>query len=379
MSTWLPKDTMDALRKPGFFEPDRCESRSLLLNRMPRSADNTNETAAARRTSLERGIRAKASPLFQKSLSWLVNIRPHARLCTFKLFTDGRLVLGLANGINENAGIDLHPFYGVPIITGSKLKGIARDAGRLLCNEGTLCSEDFVSIFGDEGKPDAEIPAHAGRIDFLAGLPTSHECRLELDILTVHYPDYYSHGGADLDEQNPIPAPFPAVADGQEFAFYLVCRNRAFDDAAASKLLDGAETCLRRALLTLGVGGKTRAGYGRFRETQVAAVAEGNADDLFSTLVVQEEPVQAEVAAANPTAPSNELLQGFIAKWSGDQLRPDSIKKFAADIRSLPSGMRMQAFDACVPVSRRVLSDALWSAFRSRHHGIELLAELKTT
>ena len=156
---------------------------------MPRSADNTDEMAIAKGTSLERVIKSKASPLFRKSLGWLDSFQPRNRLRNLRLFTDGRLVLGLANGILENAAIDLHPFFGVPVITGSKLKGIAKDAGSLLCKEGSLKGEDFIGIFGEENG-DATGSGKAGRVDFLPAFPTSENCRLVLDILTVHYPDY---------------------------------------------------------------------------------------------------------------------------------------------------------------------------------------------
>ncbi len=366
MSTWLPQDTKQALRRGMSLEPERCESRSLLLLRMPTLPDSKDQSANARKVSLDRALKPATSLVAANQLRWLFKLpRSH----TFSLWTDQRLVLGLANGVLENAGLDLHRFFGTPVISGSKLKGIAADAARELVKAGRLTDTDRLAVFGDE---KLEV---GGTISFLAAHPARTDCCLELDVLTVHYPKYYSGRGTDEDTDNPNPSLFPTVAEGQEFVFHLLCRDARVTDAEAPRLLDLAATCLRHALIHHGVGGKTRAGYGHFRESELRVTPTEPADDLFapaSAVVADSVP---PVGNAAPTVASP--LDAFVAEWSGGALIPDTIKKFAEAIRKLPSDQRHAAFNACVPLARRTSTDLLWMGFKSRSHGIKLLKELK--
>jgi CRISPR type III-B/RAMP module RAMP protein Cmr6 len=337
---------------------------------MPCSASNKQDSADARKDSLERALKPAASVVAAIHRQWLAGL-PRSR--KFSLWTDERLVIGLANGVIENAGLDLHRFFGTPVISGSKLKGIAADAGRELVRDGQLTDEDRLAIFGDAKDAGATI-SPAGCIAFLAAHPDRPDCRIELDVLTVHYPQYYSHGGTDEDTDNPNPSLFPVVAEGQEFIFHLLCPAARVTDADAARLLDAAAACLRHALIHHGVGGKTRAGYGRFRDSEVRVIPKDTADELFA-------PVSTAVSSSPPpvgnvTPPVASSVDSFVAHWSGDALRPNEIKKFADALRKLPSERRLAAFDACVPMARRTFSDKLWAAFKSRNHGIKLLKEL---
>lgn len=371
MSTWLPQDTKQALRQGASLEPGRCESRLLLLFRMPSSPGSKDESANARMISLERALKPAAPPVASNQLRWLANL---SRAHSFSLWTDQRLVMGLANGVLENAGLDLHPFFGTPIISGSKLKGIAADASRQLVKEGRFTTEDQVTIFGNVNEIDG-ASLNGGCVSFLAAHPARADCRLELDVLTVHYPAYYTGGGTDWDTDSPIPSPFPAVAEEQEFVFHLLCRSPRVAEADAPRLLQAAAACLRHALIHHGVGGKTRAGYGRFRETKLRVAPNQPADDLFTlTPTVEAVPMR---ALADVAPGSGSAVDAFVAQWTGDTLVPDRIKKFAEALRKLPVEQRLAAFDRCVPRARRTFDDPLWSGFKSRRQGIDLLKELR--
>ena len=219
---------------------------------------------------------------------------------------------------------------------------------------------------------------NAGSISFLAAHPARPECQLELDVLTVHYHKYYSSRDTDVtdvDTDNPNPSLFPAVAEGQEFVFHLLCRNPRITDSDAERLLSLATDCLRHALIHRGVGGKTRAGYGRFRTSQLRVAPESPADELFA-------PVPAVVSDPAPTVgnappPAASAVDAFVAHWSSNVLVPDSIRKFAEALKKLPSELRLAAFDACVPMARRTATDSIWIGLTSRKHGIDLLKELK--
>jgi CRISPR-associated protein Cmr6 len=333
---------------------------------MPCSASDKDDSANARKDSLERALKPAASHVAANQLWWLLKL---ARSHTFSLWSDQRIVLGLANGVIENAGLDLHRFFGTPIISGSKLKGVAADAARELARAGRLTDTDRLAIFGDE---KLEV---GGTISFLAAHPARTDCRLEQDVLTVHYPKYYSGRGTDEDTDNPNPSLFPAVAEGQEFVFHLLCRDARVTDAATPRLLGLAATCLRHALIHHGVGGKTRAGYGRFRESEVRLTPEETAEDLFAPASAAVSASASPVSGAAP--PEVSAVDAFVAHWSGDALVPDTISKFDKALRKLPAEQRLAAFDACVPLARRTFADPLWARFKSRSYGIKLLKELK--
>jgi CRISPR type III-B/RAMP module RAMP protein Cmr6 len=382
MKTWLPDDTRRALRKDFTLEPKRCESRSLLLNRMPISADHTENSADARRTSVKRSLQKKEADVFLKSFVWLDQLRPASRRHHFTLYTDQRLLLGLANGIHENGGIDLHRFFGVPVITGSKLKGIAADAAQAPLQHGRLTAADIEAIFGVEEDDSQKKDAWAGCVDFLPAYPAKAECLLELDVLTVHYQAYYAGKATDWDSDNPVPSVFPAVAEGQPFNFDLICRSTRVNENEAARLLNLAAECLKHALLHRGGGAKTRAGYGRFRVESERQCPPPAADELFNPVpqpAARPVPSPTPLAAAQPSGPSGSggALEAFIAQWSGEALVPENIKKFAEQLRTLHATEdRIKAFDACVPHARRNAADLLWQAFHSRHHGRKLLNEL---
>ena len=181
-----------------------------------------------------------------------------------ELQTDGRLAVGLGNESPLEIGLTLHHVYGVPMIPGEALKGLAlRYAKASISKEASGSDEmrtQIVSIlFGDTES--------AGFIEFEdawivpISLATPNQ-GLVLDVMTPHHPNYYNGKLAPpSDQDDPVPLPFLSAAG--RFSFALHC-----EDASA----DGKEWCAYAAALltqaltefTWGVGGKTRGGYGRF-------------------------------------------------------------------------------------------------------------------
>jgi CRISPR-associated protein Cmr6 len=85
---------------------------------------------------------------------------------------------------------------------------------------------------------------------------------LELDVMTPHFPDYYSDKKNRVppsDDQNPVPIPFLTVKAGVCFGFAVGWRGASHPDAHAQ-----AVEWLKAGLQNLGAGGKTAAGYGYF-------------------------------------------------------------------------------------------------------------------
>jgi CRISPR type III-B/RAMP module RAMP protein Cmr6 len=196
------------------------------------------------------------------------------------------MAIDLATACLENAGLSLHPFCSLPVIPGSAVKGCARAAAIARLKEATenraaererLLSH-ILEVFG-WAKDDLEnrdsdlilawggaIPAPAakansGRISFLPGLPVEQP-RLEIDVLACHHPQYYTTSRATAaDDEQPNIQVFPVVGSGSSFLFTIVPLRGASDE-----ILESARRFLAEGLEIWGIGAKTAAGYGYFKE-----------------------------------------------------------------------------------------------------------------
>ncbi len=168
----------------------------------------------------------------------------------FQASVDWRMVVGLGGNTALETDLTLHHLYGLPIIPGSALKGLTR-----ACIESQPPSTRPFS-------PDriCGTTEQAGSVIFFDALPLDGVARLQLDVMTPHYPDYYRGEKPPTNDQQPIPITFLTVAE-TTFAFALAPRT----PATASDEIRYARKCLEAALQAYGVGGKTSAGYGYFR------------------------------------------------------------------------------------------------------------------
>jgi CRISPR-associated protein Cmr6 len=230
----------------------------------------------------------------------------------FKLELASRLLVGHGNTSATDVGLAVHHTWGVPVIPGPALKGLAAhyvDAvygpadperkpweqegdERARANyQGVLRRDrrvqrgpgaDYRALFGS---PDAEeddamrergfdAGASAGRVIFHDALyvPESADGDrpFAADVLTVHQKCYYDSSGGSWpnDYENPTPIAFLTVRPGAKFLFAL---SGPADCTAL------AEQLLREALEKWGVGGKTSAGYGRL--ISAARSTDGRARD----------------------------------------------------------------------------------------------------
>lgn len=106
----------------------------------------------------------------------------------------------------------------------------------------------------------------AGLVEFLDAFPTKPP-KFELDVMNVHYPEYYQGKERQaLDIESPNPVVFLTVAD-TPFRFIVLCDTVRVSDQGvqADELLKEATGALRQGLQTMGLGAKTRLGYGLFR------------------------------------------------------------------------------------------------------------------
>lgn len=154
---------------------------------------------------------------------------------------------------------------GFPVLPGSGLKGVARAYAHLL--EGLEESnEDFRRIFGrapqkeHQGEPKKD--AEAGSLVFFDAYPEPG-WRLELDVMTPHFPNYYAGKALPTPWQNPNPITFLTVAPGARYRIAIGLRRGVEDPDGRLRHL--ALQWLVRGLALLGFGAKTTSGYGVFR------------------------------------------------------------------------------------------------------------------
>ncbi|MDP2323233.1 MAG: type III-B CRISPR module RAMP protein Cmr6, partial [Gammaproteobacteria bacterium] len=161
-------------------------------------------------------------------------------------------------GSFENAGLCLHPLYGFAYLPGTGLKGMARAWAEFHFGENDV---DVLAVFGpSEIRKDGE--AYAGAVVFFEAWPTKWP-RLVVDIVNNHHRDYYEKAAPPEDWENPNIVNFLAVAPGTEFEFAVAARRKG--DPEGERLVGLAKQWLDAALVWLGAGAKTNAGYGRFK------------------------------------------------------------------------------------------------------------------
>ena len=190
-----------------------------------------------------------------------------ARVVYAEVATAGRVIVGIGQKGPAEFGLTLHHTWGVPVLPGSSLKGIASlGADRYLSGDSWRRRADsakardgganhFDALFGDVEEQGAVIFHDAW---FIPGA----DCKngLHHDVLTVHHPDYYQKEAAPSDMDSPIPVPFVSVKGKFLIALEL---NPALDEVTHGHWLRAAWEALRAGLARHGVGSKTNAGYGR--------------------------------------------------------------------------------------------------------------------
>ncbi|MEW6007109.1 MAG: type III-B CRISPR module RAMP protein Cmr6 [bacterium] len=174
----------------------------------------------------------------------------------FTMTTATRLVFGMGYEHPTEIGFMFDWTTGLPIIPGSSLKGVARDAAESSNDE---CLKE---IFGSK-KEDKE--KCSGEIIFFPAYPyiEGNKPFFELDVMTPHYREYYSDKKPPADWYSPMPLLFLTVPAGIKYCFRLAHRNNLKDKK--STLLKKAENILKYSLTEFGVGAKTAVSYGYFK------------------------------------------------------------------------------------------------------------------
>jgi CRISPR-associated protein Cmr6 len=174
---------------------------------------------------------------------------------TFQLVD--RMVVGLGIPSSFENGLLLDWVHGVPYINGDAIKGAARSYASEPNQE--IDSQQFTQIFGTQKEKTDQIKA--GKVIFFNAYPVSDSNLFDIDILTNHYPGYYT--GQDIeppgDWHSPNPVPFLAIRPEVSFEFTVMSE---YEELAIQ-----AMDWLENALIKRGMGAKKRVGYGHFLGT----------------------------------------------------------------------------------------------------------------
>jgi CRISPR-associated protein Cmr6 len=304
---------------------------------------------------------------------------------TFEATLGARMMVNLAGGVVENAGIALDRCFGLPLIPGSAVKGItrvqalweireAKDAEklRLLRLAMLLFGYGAHDLRGDFGWAGGEREAQAiakeigaqdfkGCACFLPAYPTT-PATLVVDMVNPHYPNYY--GGRSPraeDNENPIPNYFPAVEAGSTFGFAaLLNRVPNLPNITAAGLLAQVKQWLERAVTRKGVGAKTAAGYGWFELGRKETVATSA-------------PAAQSIASTTSAAPASPVDQ-LIARFKNLNTK-DNFAAALPQLAGLANDAELRrAFETLVPANERNRlrkSNPYWQAFTSGKAGAD--------
>ncbi|GIW83421.1 MAG: hypothetical protein KatS3mg105_5228 [Gemmatales bacterium] len=329
---------------------DRGEHAGLLLQRYlaeEATGDNGNPTekraildaaaAAARRTA--------SSVLYKNAFNRRsdgLSFRSHR----FQLVTEGRLIVGLGSENVLETGITLNHIYGVPIIPGSALKGIAShycaevwgaaDARfrppseeenkayrKYLANEGPKPDDNFHRLLFGTTDDSGCIVFHDAWF-----IPESSDQPLVLDVMTPHHLAWLDGSVTPTDFDSPTPVPFVSVTGA--FDFVVSWRGPEFGDETKEQWLVLVEQLLRAALADWGVGGKTTSGYGRL---VTDPEAEKRRQEEEAARKEKEEVAAFEASLANDSEPLRKLKQlKRDQNWrneAGDNNMISALQKFA--------------------------------------------------
>lgn len=200
--------------------------------------------------------------------------------------TDSPLIVGLGAASPLETGLRLHHTFGCPVIPGTAIKGVTAH----YCAEVLKLGEDANRVLFGTTDESGMLLFHDAWI-----LPESVVSSLEMDVITVHHPDYYigesTHPGSSevsyappSDTDDPNPVGFLHVVGSFEFAVTPLVQS-----ARGEEWAQFAKTLVVRVLNDWGIGAKTRSGYGRL------------------SLVTKQDEVHAETARVARADPGHKI------------------------------------------------------------------------
>ena len=217
---------------------------------------NPAEKQAILRAAINAATNSEVRELYKIAFERWQKALPELTAAT-ELQTVGRLIVGLGTENVLETGIRLHHTYGMPILPGSALKGLAAH----YCDQVWGETEPRFKKDGEFHRLLFGTTDESGYIIFHDAwfVPDSDSQPLKLDVMTPHHPNWLDGSEPPTDFDSPVPVPFLSVSGKFHVAVSwwgpVSDRSRNWTDLSLSLVTD--------ALNNWGVGGKTTSGYGR--------------------------------------------------------------------------------------------------------------------
>lgn len=226
---------------------------------------------------------------------WVQATSDTDRFATLAAGISGRLYTGLNSAGTLETGISTSHTYGMPLIAGSSVKGIARSHAESL----GLDKAHLTVLFGDDS--DSGSLKSGALVWHDAWFIPANTPPFAAEIITTHHQDYYNGKQLEADEME---SPIPNQQIATQGSFYFVIESAPGAQAWAAY----AQNLLFQALQTQGAGSKTASGYGYFTEA-----AEDAQRSIRNIQDAQNQALAAQQKAAELAAmPAH---QRFIQKW----------------------------------------------------------------
>mgnify|MGYP001114356633 CR=1 FL=1 len=273
---------------------------------------------------------------------WKTTLENLPGVCLREFETRGRVIVGLGAESVRETGITLLRLYGVPVLPGSALKGLAR---RYLSARGENWTDDerkeILRIMFGTG-PERKAPERQPEERNGASTPSGYASHLtyfdawyvpnsapdnrplRLDVITVHHPRYYRSQGKSANkdkaegEENLPPVPWdlddptPVAFLSVRGSFLVAVRGPDADRQWATQ----AMTILEHALADWGIGAKTSSGYGRL----VPADNGGSPAAEQSASQSQVSALASEITAINIAALSEPELKALLRDYATNKV-----------------------------------------------------------
>ncbi len=254
----MRRNILNPIQIDGFSHPGLWWDKYL-----PGQTLNPNQVSEIKNEHVRGLENSRVPPGYGESFKlWKNSVETDYRVATGIAKTLGRTIVGIGEKGVLEVGLRLDFTWGVPVLPGSALKGVAAKAAHLLLeDERWRKGEEFHRfLFGTTD--------WGGAVEFLDArmIPKGNDLGVHQDIMTVHHPNYYQTKGnppPPSDTDSPIPIPFISVSG--EF-LVAVCAREGLESLSLDdrgKWLDTALEILALGLENLGIGAKTNAGYGR--------------------------------------------------------------------------------------------------------------------
>lgn len=182
-------------------------------------------------------------------------------------------ITGLGSSHPTETGMILDRNTGLPYTPASSIKGVLRLSQAINCADenGNVDENDkrIVKYFGTTS--DAQ-EAKRGQLVILDAYPDSERVpKLKLDIMNPHFGKYYSgENRQPVETESPVPIKFLTVKEGTTFVFrcaFMPLGNEILSENEHQEIQQDVDAMFDTAFETVGFGGKTAIGYGRFKRT----------------------------------------------------------------------------------------------------------------